>query len=132
FANYECHYAKTLVFEGMRYSYAISDNETDSFAFREIIDEQQNKFHNRLINIIDELFDIEIFQLWMDSKEKASLKASNIYSDYIRPENVFKEIEKVLNLSPAEMIKHDLYANFNRIWDHEFEVNLKVCHGDLH
>lgn len=132
FQKYECIHAKTLTFEGIRYSYAISDNESDSFSFKDILERPLNRFYSKKAEVIEELFSNELFDVWKDSKETVKVKISNLYSDYVKPEAVFEEVSKILDLTPSQIKEHDLYVDFYKIWEYELEVNQKVCHGDLH
>jgi hypothetical protein len=132
FKDYECEYVKTLTHEGLRYSYAISDTESESFSFNDILSEKSNSFHSDKINIIDELFSIEIYKTWRDSLEPIECTTSQLYEPYVSIDKTFEEIEKILNLSKTQVETGDLFLNFYKIWNKKFRFQQKICHGDLH
>lgn len=132
FSEYISRYETTLTYEGIRYDYAVSDSDLESYSYASILGDDENKFHSNKAGIVDELFDIELFSLWKDSREMVEDKVSNLYKDYIKPENAFKEIGKILDIENEEISKNELIVNFNKIWDYKLKCYQKVCHGDLH
>lgn len=132
FREYECEYAKTLAYEAIRYSYAISETETESFSFNEILTKADNKFHGEKKITVEKLFEIELFNRWQDSKEQKEVAISDLYADYVKPEKIFTVLGKMLNKSEAEMEQTDLFKNFKKIWKYKGNFSTKVCHGDLH
>lgn len=132
FKEYECEYAKTLTHEGIRYSYAISDSASESYSYSDILNDSNNGFHTDKVEIIDSLFSIELYRTWLDSLDSIECQIKNLYSPYIKPESVFKQVSKILNLEEGQLDENELFINFTKIWEHSLEVNKKVCHGDLH
>jgi len=132
FNEYECTYDKTSTHEAIRYSYAISDSELDSYSYNEILNKSDNKFHSEKKEIINKLFEIGLFEVWSDSIEKKVCKVSDLYSDYINQIKIKKALRNILNISEEEVELHPLIKNFNSIWNYSSEFHIKVCHGDLH
>lgn len=132
FKDYECEYDKTLTHEGLRYSYAISDTASESFSYSEILDNKDNDFHNDEVEIIDSLFDIELYRFWRDSLDTTECITSELYKSYVKIEKSWEVIGDILNLNSEQIKKCELYINFNKIWNSRLAFNLKVCHGDLH
>jgi hypothetical protein len=132
FKDYECEYDKTLTHEGIRYSYAISDTESESFSYNEILSKKDNVFHVEKTEIIDALFSIELYRTWRDSLEKIECVTSKLYEPYVNIEKTLEEIRKILNLNEEQIKSEELYINFFKIWNLSFLFQQKVCHGDLH
>ena len=132
FKEYECEYDKTLTHEGLRYSYAISDTASESFSFREILENKENGFHAGKTDIIDSLFEIELYQLWLDSLEPIECQTRELYEPYVKIQKTFEVIGDILNLKADQIKECELYVNFHKIWISKFLFNKKVCHGDLH
>lgn len=132
FKEYECEYDKTLTHEGLRYSYAISDTASESFSYSEILSKQDNGFHADKAKIVDDLFSIDIYKVWRDSLAPIDCKTSNLYESYIKIDKTFEEVGRILNQSVEKIRTEELYANFYKIWNYNFQFNKKVCHGDLH
>jgi hypothetical protein len=132
FNEYECSHYKTSTHEAIRYSYAISDSELESYSYSEILNKPKNKFHTEKKETIESLFDISLFQVWNDSIEKKNCKVSELYYDYVNPIKIKAELCKILNLSSEEVESNQLIKNFNLIWEYSSEFHIKVCHGDLH
>lgn len=132
FNEYECSHYKTSTHEAIRYSYAISDSELESYSYNEILTKTDNKFHSEKKETIEKLFEINLFDVWHDSIEKKTCKVSELYKEYINPGKIKEALCNILNLSKAEIEAHPLINNFNLIWDYSGEFHIKVCHGDLH
>jgi hypothetical protein len=132
FNDYQCIYDKTLIYEGLRYSYAISDSESQSYSYSEVISKKNNPFHLNKINIIDDLYSIGLYDTWRDSIEEVECSVKDIYERFIDGDKIFQEIGNILNLNLKDVYLNELYLNFNKIWNHSFKFNQKICHGDLH
>ncbi len=132
FNEYECKYDKTLIYEGLRYSYAISDTEANSYSYNHILDKKDNEFHSKKIEIIEELFSIQLFQTWHDSIEKINTTCKILYEPYIEINKIVEQIAKILNKTEEQVSSDELVINFNKIWNKSFQFQQKICHGDLH
>jgi hypothetical protein len=132
FNDYECKYEKTLTFEGVRYSYAISDTEAESYSYKEILNKTSNIFHNQKSDIIDELYSIRLFELWSDSTEEIECAPCQLYDLYIDLPKISGEIEKILDKTPEQIKADELIVNFLKIWNKKGKFKQKICHGDLH
>lgn len=132
FNEYECKYDKTLIYEGLRYSYAISDTEANSYSYNQILEKKDNEFHPDKLEIIDELFSIQLFQTWRDSIDKFDSSCKVLYEPYIDIPKIIEQIAKILNKSDEQVKSDELLFNFNKIWEKQFTFHQKICHGDLH
>lgn len=132
FKDYECEYGKTLTHEGIRYSYAISDTESESYSFKEILTTKKNIFHSEKAKIVDSLFEIRLYQTWLDSLEPKGCKVSDLYNQYINIPKTKGSIIKILNIKETDIENEELFKNFMKIWNIKLEFRTKVCHGDLH
>lgn len=132
FNEYECKYDKTLIYEGLRYSYAISDTEANSYSYNQILDKKDNEFHSEIIEIIEELFSIQLFQTWRDSMEKVGTTCKLLYGPYIEASKIIEQIAKILNKTEKQVSSEELVINFYKIWEKQFQFQQKICHGDLH
>jgi thiamine kinase-like enzyme len=84
------------------------------------------------INIIDDLYSIGLYDTWRDSIEEVECSVKDIYERFIDGDKIFQEIGNILNLNLKDVYLNELYLNFNKIWNHSFKFNQKICHGDLH
>lgn len=132
FNEYECKYDKTLIYEGLRYSYAISDSEANSYSYNHILDKKDNEFHSDKIAIIEELFSIQLFQTWSDSLEKIESTSKILYEPYVDVNKIVEQIAKILNKTEEQVNADELVINFRKIWEKQFGFQQKICHGDLH
>lgn len=132
FNEYESNHANTLTLEGIRYSYAISPTEKESFSFSDILEKSDNKFFAEKSQTVDKLFDIQLFEVWKESLDIKTCKLADCYSEYIKPEKICKSLSVILDKTLEEINADELLVNFNKIWNHEMAINTKVCHGDLH
>jgi len=132
FNEYESIHANTLTLEGLRYSYAISASEKESFSFSEILENKRNKFFSEKVKTVDKLFEINLFERWKDSMDEVTCAISHYYGEYVKPDKIADSLSIILNKSKDEILRDDLFVNFNKIWSHVIEINTKVCHGDLH
>ena len=132
FNDYQCIYDKTLIYEGIRYSYAISDTESESYSFCQVIQNKKNPFHSDKVDIINDLFSIALYSTWRDSIEELECTIGNLYHRFVDINKVFQEIGEMLNHNEDQVISSELFINFHKIWNYKSKFNQKVCHGDLH
>ncbi len=132
FNDYQCVYDKTLIYEGIRYSYAISDFESQSYSFSQVLSKKDNPFHLNKDEIIENLYSINLYETWKDSIEEVNCSVKELYHRFINIEKIFNEIGKIFNVASEEVYEGELYINFNKIWNHSLNFNRKICHGDLH
>ncbi|MDB5228277.1 MAG: hypothetical protein JWN78_2470 [Bacteroidota bacterium] len=132
FNEYECQYDKTLIYEGLRYSYAISDIASESFSYNEILSNKKNIFHGSKTQIVDEVFNITLFKTWIDSVESIECTCSDLYSAYLKANETIEEVGRILNLNAEQIKKNELIINFEKIWSAKYKFHQKICHGDLH
>lgn len=132
FSEYECKYEKTLCHEGIRYSYAISDDESKSYSYHELLKNSKESSSFDKKETISKLFGINLFSCWLESKSLTECKTKDLYKQYINYDKTVEAIGTILNLLEDEVLSNELYLNFQKIWEHRMTFNTKVCHGDLH
>ena len=132
FSEYECKYEKTLFHDGLRYSYAISDEESVSYSYHEILNNVKGVDGFDKKDTITNLFQIEIFNRWKESAATINCKTNELYKEYINFEKTLDKIGEILNLTREDLVKEQLYIDFEKIWNFNFNFRKKVCHGDLH
>lgn len=136
FPGYTCNHQKTFTHEGILYSYAKGDYEEVSFPFSSILKKQEdeqpkNPFHEDAPNLIDKLFNIEVFQHWEKAKETQTEKVKTLFEPFIKLD-VYDKIQEMLDITNIELENLELIKNFDKIIDYELTTKTKVCHGDLH
>lgn len=132
FNDYQCVYDKTLIYEGLRYSYAISDTESESYSYDQVLSNKENPFHSNKVDIINDLFSIALYTTWKGSVQEIECTVKTLYETFIDSDKIFQEIGKIFNKNETQVNSDELYINFNKIWDYSFRFNQKICHGDLH
>jgi hypothetical protein len=131
FNKYECKYEKTLCYDGLRYSYAISDNETTSYSFSDILEGKKPDFIDEN-TIIDRIFGSEIFNFWKESAKSNLCQAKTIFEKYINLDKCIEVLARIMNMSTEEVRESEFFLNFDKIWNLNYNYHEKVCHGDLH
>ena len=132
FSEYECKYEKTLCHEGIRYSYAISDDESKSYSYHELLNNSKESLAFDIKESIGKLFGINLFSCWRESLSEVECKTKDLYQPYINFDKTVEAIATILNLSNEQVQSNELYINFQKIWEYRMTFNKKVCHGDLH
>ncbi|TGN19529.1 phosphotransferase [Leptospira idonii] len=124
------HHDKNTNYEGIKYTYASSDNIQESFSFAEIISDDKNSYFSKLNKIAEELFESKLLEIWQESVEEAKVKIKDLYSEYIKIEKLYSQVRKIKNLGNLDK---DSFVNiFDKIYNLEIDSKTKVCHGDLH
>jgi len=126
------HYAKTASMEGMKYSYASKDAVQASYSFASILDDSENRFYTTRVDIIEQLFSSDPFQMWMVSVENGTFKVGDLYERFISPDNFYAAVKKVKYLTDEDLKADNLIQIFNSVFEFQLQTKKKVCHGDLH
>lgn len=132
FRDYSCKRMTTPVYEGLLYQFAKSDFTEASFPFAKIVNETSHSFHIKGTEIIEKLHNILPFQLWDDTREIKSQVAYELYKDYMKEEETFIAISKILDLSRKALEREQLYLDYQRLKTTNITLSTKICHGDLH
>jgi tRNA A-37 threonylcarbamoyl transferase component Bud32 len=128
--GYSCEYATTLLYEGIRYDYAISDGVEKSYSFAQVIDldEEVNPFYLEKETKLQDLFKDDVFDHWKATLEQIEISVKELYINYLKEDKLYKKIQEIL----PEKQDIELIDKIKRILDYKIKTNLKVCHGDLH
>lgn len=125
-------YLKTLLYEGLMYDYAISNEAEYSYSFSDYLNKEvvQGIDLEKMTGIIEKLYSNELFDYWKNEfAEKKKNKVSEVYKDYLSKKIIEESLRNII-VEESE-IQAFLYL-FNNIWDYELNYNEIVCHGDLH
>lgn len=128
--GYSCEYATTLLYEGIRYDYAISDGVEKSYSFAQVIDldEEDNPFYLEKGIKLRDLFKDDVFNHWKATLEQIEISVKEFYKDYLKEDKLYKKIQQIL----PETQEIELIDKIKHILEYKIKTNVKVCHGDLH
>lgn len=133
FEQYNCSFFSTSNYDALKYTFAKSKGALNSYSFADILDNSKNPYFNNAIDIIDDLFDQEIFVLWRkESIEKHKVYLKELYSNYVNFEKVKEQVLTVKNISSEEFNQSQFKIKLDKLLNYELETNKKICHGDLH
>lgn len=126
-------YEKTLLYEGILYNYAISENSKASYSFDEILKKTETPYFEieSKKNIITKLFsENDAFNKWReDFNELKTAKIGELYIDFVSREKIESSLKYILN---DEKKSDPILENFDKISSYEINYKETVCHGDLH
>jgi hypothetical protein len=123
---------QTEKYFAIMYEYASSDLEIDSKSFAEIISKIEYSEIDYYLKIIDNLFNLTIFNSWDKGKRQKKHSAKELYSSFIKFNDIVQQIEKILDTKNEFDKDYSLLSQFESIFNLEFDCNTKICHGDLH
>ena len=130
--TYIADYKETEIYEAIQYNYASSGSVNDAYSFAEILTEYLSpvpKKSHDIISVIEGLLKCELFKGW-NALRSTTKKSCLFYKDYLKKENEILEV--IRDINDKEVDTNNLIRIFNKVKEHSFESNEKVCHGDLH
>jgi len=134
--HYTIEYEETITHEAIRYNYASSDSQKDSFPFSKLINDYikgKYEYPFTLNNVIDQLFECDPYKIWNSRIYTVTELVANLYRDYLKSEDrIFKNIALIKGIDNGIVSEVDLVKNYKLIKEYQLKTNKKICHGDLH
>lgn len=131
--EYKCTHYETSNFEALKYDFAKSPGSLDSYSFAEILKSSENPYFEKSNEIINELFNLEIFTRWhTESSIKELCSLENLYSKYVNLKKIKEQVLIVKHWTEKDFDNSEFKIKLDKLLNHKIEINKKICHGDLH